>query len=50
MEVVELRRLNKELQMEKRNLACKLSSMENQLTSLAKASEVQLFNELFLEF
>lgn len=42
MEVVELRRLNKELQMEKRNLSCKLSSMETQLTSLAKASEVLL--------
>lgn len=40
MEVVELRRLNKQLQMEKRNLACKLSSVESQLASLAKASEV----------
>jgi hypothetical protein len=42
MEVVELRRLNKELQMDKRNLACKLSSMESQKPSLAKASEVKI--------
>ncbi|XP_071723243.1 protein CHUP1, chloroplastic-like [Rutidosis leptorrhynchoides] len=39
MEVVELRRLNKELQMQKRNLSCKLASMESQLASLAKESE-----------
>ncbi|XVE91064.1 hypothetical protein DITRI_Ditri20bG0126100 [Diplodiscus trichospermus] len=39
MEVVELRRLNKELQLQKRNLACKLSSLESQLASLAKANE-----------
>jgi hypothetical protein len=44
MEVVELRRLNKELQMDKRNLACKLSSLESQLASLARSSEVQTFN------
>lgn len=40
IEVVELRRLNKELQLQKRNLACRLSSVESQLTSLPKASEV----------
>lgn len=40
MEVVELRRLNKELQLQKRNLACKLSSLESELASLAKANEV----------
>ncbi|XVF26298.1 hypothetical protein REPUB_Repub14bG0004400 [Reevesia pubescens] len=39
MEVVELRRLNKELQLQKRNLACKLSSLESHLASLAKANE-----------
>ncbi|OMO73734.1 protein CHUP1, chloroplastic-like protein [Corchorus olitorius] len=39
MEVVELRRLNKELQLQKRNLACKVSSLESQLSSLAKANE-----------
>ncbi|KAJ6417611.1 hypothetical protein OIU84_003356 [Salix udensis] len=39
MEVVELRRLNKELQMDKRSLACKLSSLESQLASLARSSE-----------
>jgi hypothetical protein len=44
MEVVELRRLNKELQMDKRNLACKLSSLDSQLASLARSSEVQTFN------
>lgn len=40
MEVVELRRVNKELQLQKRNLACKLSSMESELATLAKVSEV----------
>ncbi|GMP71566.1 hypothetical protein CsSME_00029917 [Camellia sinensis var. sinensis] len=39
MEVVELRRLNKELQLQKRNLACRLTSMESQLATLAKSSE-----------
>ncbi|KAF4391031.1 protein CHUP1, chloroplastic [Cannabis sativa] len=39
MEVVELRRLNKELQLQKRSLACRLSSVESQLASLAKSSE-----------
>lgn len=42
MEVVELRRLNKELQLEKRNFACRLASVESQLASVAKASEVLL--------
>lgn len=42
MEVVELRRLNKELQLQKRSLACRLSSVESQLSSLVKASEVLL--------
>ncbi|KAJ0082873.1 hypothetical protein Patl1_11565 [Pistacia atlantica] len=49
MEVVELRRLNKELQMQKRNLACKLSSMESQLTSLAKASESDIVTKIKAE-
>lgn len=40
MEIVELRRLNKELQLQKRNLAYRLSSLESQLDRLAKASEV----------
>lgn len=40
MEVLELRRLNKELQLQKRNLACKLSAVTAQLASLAKPSEV----------
>ncbi|XP_044508715.1 protein CHUP1, chloroplastic-like [Mangifera indica] len=49
MEVVELRRLNKELQMQKRDLACKLSSMESQLTSLAKASESDIVAKIKAE-
>lgn len=40
MEVVELRRVNKELQLQKRDLTCKLSSAESQLTSLTKMTEV----------
>ncbi|XP_043698687.1 protein CHUP1, chloroplastic-like isoform X2 [Telopea speciosissima] len=39
MEVVELRRMNKELQLQKRNLACHLSSAESQLATLTKVSE-----------
>ena len=42
-EVVELRRLNKELQFQKRNLAIKLSSAESKLTGLEKNAEVPLF-------
>lgn len=42
LEVVELRRLNKELQMQKRNLTCKLSSLESQLSCLAKSSETDI--------
>lgn len=40
MEIVELRRLNKELQLQKRNLTCRISSLESQLANLAKVSEV----------
>lgn len=36
MEVLELRRLNKELQLQKRNLAIRLSSAESQLIAVAK--------------
>ncbi|KAL2963682.1 hypothetical protein AAZX31_17G215400 [Glycine max] len=39
LEVVELRRLNKELQMQKRNLSCRLSSLEAQLACPNKSSE-----------
>lgn len=42
VEVVELRRLNKELQLQKRNLACRLSSVESELACVAKSSEVTL--------
>lgn len=40
VEVVELRRLNKDLQLQKRNIALRLSSVQSQLSSLAMASEV----------
>ncbi|KAE7996016.1 hypothetical protein FH972_000765 [Carpinus fangiana] len=49
MEVVELRRLNKELQLEKRNLACRLTSMESQLASVAKASESDIVAKIKAE-
>ncbi|KAK4347440.1 hypothetical protein RND71_033779 [Anisodus tanguticus] len=39
MEVVELRRLNKELQLQKRDIACRLSSMESQLAIVGKVPE-----------
>ncbi|KAL0398175.1 UNVERIFIED_CONTAM: protein CHUP1, chloroplastic [Sesamum radiatum] len=39
MEVLELRRLNKELQLQKRNLSGRISSLESQLATLAKVSE-----------
>ena len=40
MEVVELRRLNKELQLQKRNLSFRLSSTESQLAAFARVTEV----------
>lgn len=40
IKVVELRRLNKELQLQKRNLAFRLSSAESKLARFAKDSEV----------
>ncbi|PQQ00155.1 hypothetical protein Pyn_11532 [Prunus yedoensis var. nudiflora] len=49
MEVVELRRLNKELQLQKRNLACKLSAVTSQLASLAKASESDIVEKIKAE-
>ncbi|KAG2689553.1 hypothetical protein I3760_09G144600 [Carya illinoinensis] len=49
MEVVELRRLNKELQLEKRNLACRLASLESQSASLAKASESDIVAKIKAE-
>lgn len=42
IEVLELRRLNKEFQLQKRNLAFRLSSAESQLAALAKVTEVSL--------
>lgn len=46
LEVVELRRVNKELQMQKRNLTCRLSSLESQLSCPANSSEVIFFSNL----
>lgn len=48
MEVVELRRLNKELQLQKRNTACRLASLESQLASTVKASEVSINSHTFV--
>ncbi|CAN4080300.1 unnamed protein product [Withania somnifera] len=39
MEVVELRRLNKELQLQKRDISCRLSYMESQLAIVGKVPE-----------
>ncbi|KAM1796271.1 hypothetical protein ACFX11_036528 [Malus domestica] len=49
MEVLELRRLNKELQLQKRNLASKFSSATSQLASLAKASESDILEKIKAE-
>lgn len=43
VDVLKLRRLNAELHLQKRNLCCRISSMESQLASLAKDSEVRNF-------
>ncbi|KAJ0808515.1 putative protein CHUP1 [Helianthus annuus] len=39
VDVLKLRRLNAELHLQKRNLCCRISSMESQLAALAKDSE-----------
>ncbi|WOL16226.1 protein CHUP1, chloroplastic-like [Canna indica] len=49
IEVVELRRLNKELQFQKRNLAFRLSSAESQLTALAKVTESDILAKVQAE-
>ncbi|KAK6932028.1 hypothetical protein RJ641_001652 [Dillenia turbinata] len=49
MEVVELRRLNKELQLQKRNLSCRLSSLESQLATLVKVSESEIVEKIKAE-
>lgn len=46
MEVVELRRLNKELQLQKRDISCRLSSLESQLAIVGKVPEVFTFTTL----
>lgn len=50
MEVVELRRLNMELQLEKRNLACRLASVESQIATSGKVPEVSYHHFLLCEF
>ncbi|XP_057970928.1 protein CHUP1, chloroplastic-like [Malania oleifera] len=49
MEVVELRRLNKELQLQKRDLICRLSSMESQLATPAKVGESDMISKIKAE-
>ncbi|KAK4793821.1 hypothetical protein SAY86_011815 [Trapa natans] len=49
MEVVELRRLNKELQLQKRSLSYRLSSLESQLARLTKASEIDSVEKIKAE-
>ncbi|KAI3420493.1 uncharacterized protein J3R85_012804 [Psidium guajava] len=49
MEVLELRRLNKELQLQKRSLACRLSTVESQLATLAKGSESDIVAKIKAE-
>ncbi|KAL2474138.1 protein CHUP1 [Forsythia ovata] len=49
MEIVELRRLNKELQLQKRNLACRITSLESQLANLAKVSESDIVEKIKAE-
>ncbi|KAK4488048.1 hypothetical protein RD792_003790 [Penstemon davidsonii] len=49
MEIVELRRLNKELQLQKRNLACRISSLESQLSILTEASESDIVKKIKAE-
>ncbi|KAI3455867.1 hypothetical protein Pfo_012530 [Paulownia fortunei] len=49
MEVVELRRLNKELQLQKRNLSGRISSLESQLATLAKVSESDIVEKIKAE-
>ncbi|GAB4829457.1 hypothetical protein Ancab_019129 [Ancistrocladus abbreviatus] len=47
MEVVELRRLNKELQLQKRDLACRVALLESQASTLANAAEVCMMLNFF---
>lgn len=49
LQVAELSRLNKELQLQKRNLACKLSSVESQLASLSKANQSDIIAKVKAE-
>ncbi|KAL8033874.1 hypothetical protein ABFX02_13G184500 [Erythranthe guttata] len=49
MEVVELRRLNKELQLQKRNLSSRISTLESQLAAIAKVSESEVVEKIKTE-
>ncbi|KAK6150187.1 hypothetical protein DH2020_017712 [Rehmannia glutinosa] len=49
MEVLELRRLNKELQLQKRNLSGRISLLESQLATLANVSESDIVEEIKAE-
>ncbi|KAI3511100.1 hypothetical protein L1887_18244 [Cichorium endivia] len=46
VDVLKLRRLNAELHLQKRNLCCRISSMESQLASLAKDSENEFIQKI----
>uniref|UniRef100_A0A803MRY1 Uncharacterized protein n=1 Tax=Chenopodium quinoa TaxID=63459 RepID=A0A803MRY1_CHEQI len=49
MEVVQLRRLNKELQLQKRNLSSRVASLESQLSNCAKSSESEVMGKVKAE-
>ncbi|KAL6546257.1 hypothetical protein OROMI_021978 [Orobanche minor] len=49
MEVLQLRRLNKELQFQKRNLSGRISTLESRLATLAKFSESNVVEEIKAE-
>lgn len=49
VDVLKLRRLNAELHLQKRNLCCRISSMESQLADLAKDSENEFVEKIKAE-
>ncbi|GAB2280896.1 hypothetical protein Dimus_015516 [Dionaea muscipula] len=49
IEVVRLRRLNKELQLQKRDLTCRVASLESQLSTPANASESDVIAKIKAE-
>ncbi|KAL8260208.1 hypothetical protein R6Q59_028161 [Mikania micrantha] len=49
VDVLKLRRLNAELHLQKRNLCCRISSMESELAALAKDSENEVVKKIKAE-